>query len=351
MNSTLDKTLGELAELVGGELSGDANIRITGVSGLETAQEGDIVFVENEKWIQSAIQSPATAIIAPCSASVEDKPAIVIKNPRHAFVRILQLLASKLPATEGIDPSVRMGSEVQLGEGVSIGPLTVLGNNVKIGDNACVGPLCYIGDDTAIGEGCVLHAQVTIKHEVTLGSRVILHSGCVIGTDGFGYFQESGQHQKMPQIGTVIIHEDVEIGANTTIDRGTLGPTVVGAGTKIDNLVQVAHNVQIGKHCIICAQSGVSGSTVIGDGVVLGGQVGIGDHIKIGNRVVVSGKGGVISDLPEDALVSGYPAGPHREKMKVEAAIRRVPELLKTVRELKREVEDLSQKLALTQQR
>lgn len=350
MSNGFNKTLGELAELVGGELQGDASTRITGVSVVESAREGDIVFVEKETLLSHALDSPASAIIASRNAQLVSKPAIVTEHPRHAFARIMQLLAQKPPASGGIDPSICMGSGVEVGQGVSIGPMTIIGNNVKLGDRVCIGPLCCIGDDSVLGDDCTIYAQVTIQHEITLGNRVTIHSGCVIGTDGFGYFQENGEHQKMPQIGTVTIEDDVEIGANSTIDRGTIGPTRIGRGTKIDNLVQVAHNVQIGEKCIICAQTGISGSTTIGNGVVAGGQAGIGDHMTIGDGTVVAARGGVIGDLPAGSFVSGYPAGPHREKMKVEAAIRRVPDLLKTVRELSRTVESMQSELETLRQ-
>jgi UDP-3-O-[3-hydroxymyristoyl] glucosamine N-acyltransferase len=312
------------------------------VSVLEHAQEGDIVFVEKEKRLPEALHSPATAVIVPRNLHHLDKPGILTDHPRHAFARILQLLSEATPARQGIDPTVRMGTNVTLGQDVSIGAYTIVGSNVKLGNRARIGPSCFIGDDASVGDDCVLHARVTLQHEVTLGNRVKIHSGCVIGADGFGYFPVNGEHQKMPQIGTVILEDDVELGANTTVDRGTFGPTRIGRGTKIDNLVQIAHNVRIGEHCILCAQTGISGSTTIGNGVVIGGQAGIGDHITIGDGTVIAARGGVISDLPPHSFVSGYPAGPHRDKMKVEAAIRRVPELLKTVRALSRTVASLS---------
>ena len=240
-----------------------------------------------------------------------------------------------------------MGEDVRIGEGTSIGPLVVIGDNVTIGDHVAIGALTTIGDDTIIGDACCIHSQVSIKNKVRIGNHVILHTGSVIGSEGFGFYRENGRHEKMPQIGTVIIHDNVEIGANTTIDRGTIGPTIIGEGTKIDNLVQIAHNVRVGRHCIICAQTGLSGSTTIGDNVMLGGQSGVGDHISVGDNVVVGARGGVISDLPSQSYVSGYPAGPHREKMKVEAAIRRTPHLVKTIRELRRQVDELSTELAL----
>ncbi|NCO32294.1 MAG: UDP-3-O-(3-hydroxymyristoyl)glucosamine N-acyltransferase [Armatimonadetes bacterium] len=346
-NGCLDLTLGELADWVGGETSGDAGTHITGISGLESARSGDIVFVEQERLLPSAVASAASAIITTRNAPCDGKPALITDNPRHAFARIMQLLAAKPPASGGTHSTAQMGEDVRIGEGTSIGPLVVIGDNVTIGDHVAIGALTTIGDDTIIGDACCIHSQVSIKNKVRIGNHVILHTGSVIGSEGFGFYRENGRHEKMPQIGTVIIHDNVEIGANTTNDRGTIGPTIIGEGTKIDNLVQIAHNVRVGRHCIICAQTGLSGSTTIGDNVMLGGQSGVGDHISVGDNVVVGARGGVISDLPSQSYVSGYPAGPHREKMKVEAAIRRTPHLVKTVRELRRQVDELSTELAL----
>jgi len=342
----LNYTLGELAKLVGGDVHGDAETRITGVSAVDSAQAGDIVFVEEERLLPLAIKSPASAIIKGKHLTCDEKPAISTDNPRHAFARIMQLVHAKPPPAPGVHPTAQLGEDVRLGENTSVGPLVVIGSNVTIGNSVVIEALTTIGDNVVIGDHCYIFSQVAIKHGVRIGSHVTLHTGCVIGSEGFGFYRENGRHQRMPQVGTVIIEDYVEIGANTTVDRGTLGPTVIGEGTKIDNLVHIAHNVRIGKNCLICGQTGISGSTIIGDNVTLGGQTGIGDHITVGDNTIVGARGGVISDLPPGSYVSGYPAGPHREKMKIEAAIRRTPELLKTVRELRKQVESLTRELA-----
>lgn len=348
MQTGFTTTLGEIASHVGGELAGDANLEITGVSSLQHAQPGDIAFAESERVLPEAAASAASALLVPVGLDC-GKPCVRTGDPRLAFARVLELFSPAPPQRRGVHPTAVIGEGFTGGADVWVGPHAVVGDGVTLGDRTSLGPLCSVGDGATLGADCRLHAGVYLYHDVSLGNGVIIHSGTVVGADGFGYIKEMSPPHKIPQLGTVIIDDDVEIGANVMIDRATLGATRIGAGSKIDNQVQIAHNVQVGENCLICAQTGISGSTVLEDSIILGGQVGIGDHLTIGERSVVGAQGGVISDIPAGSFVSGYPAGPHREKMKVEAAIKRVPDLLRTIRQLMRRVDELDAQLSESQ--
>lgn len=349
MAGTFRTTLRHIAERVGGELCGNADTCITGVAGLHNVREGDIIFIESEKLLNLALKSPAAAVIAPkytqeLRSASAPKPALLVENPRLTFAKVVETFAVHREVVLGIHPTAVVGEDVVLGRNVSIGAHAYVGRGCRIGDNVIIHPHAFVGDSVTIGDDSVIFPFACLHHEVVIGKRVIIYSGAVIGSDGFGYVQdqETRSHYKIPQIGTVIIEDDVEVGANTTIDRATLDATIIGEGTKIDNLVQIGHNCRIGKHCIIAAQTGICGSTVIEDYVMLLGQSGVQGHVTIGQGALIYGRGGVISDVPPGAKVSGYPAGPHIEKMRVEAASRKLPGLLKTVRQLSKQVEELT---------
>lgn len=347
-------TLASIAEMVGGKLVGDGDIEIQSVRGIEEAGEGDITFIDSERLLPLAERTTATALIVPETVAdnfPQDRPHIIVKHPRLAFVKVLERLLPDERPEPGIHPTAIVAPSAHIGEGVTIAPYCVIEDDVIIGDGSVIGASSYVGARARVGKDCRFGHLVSVHHDVVIEDRVIIHSGAVIGADGFGYVLDGEQRRKIPQIGTVHIHSDVEIGANACIDRATFGATEVGEGTKIDNLVQVAHNVKIGKHCVICAQTGISGSTVIGNSVALGGQVGIGDHIHIGDGAVVGAQGGVISDIPPGVFYSGYPAGPHREKMRVEAACRRLPALLKEIRQMEKTIQQLQQQLQELQDR
>jgi UDP-3-O-[3-hydroxymyristoyl] glucosamine N-acyltransferase len=349
-------TLRNIAEQVGGEVHGNADIRVTGVSGLQNIQQGDIIFVESEKWFAHALESPAAAVIAHKSAnglltSQTAKPILLTDNPRLAFAKVVEHFVPHHAMARTVHPTAVLGNDVTLGQNVAVREFACVGHGAQIGDDVIIYPHAYVGDNVTIGRGSVIFPFACLYHNVTIGQRVVIHSGAVIGSDGFGYVQdENHYHHKIPQIGTVIIEDDVEIGANTTIDRAMLDATIIGEGTKIDNLVQIGHNCRIGKHCIIAAQTGICGSAVIEDGVILLGQVGIQGHSTVGKGALVGARSGVISDLPPGVKVSGYPAAPHVEKMRIEAASRRLPELLKTVRQMSKQVEDLTRTVESLQQ-
>lgn len=337
------KSLGELAALIEGEVVGDPATEISGAADIEDAHDGDIVFAESPRHLQLALQSSAAAVIAGIDAADSPKPLIRTSNPRLAFARVLGSLMPRPEHPAGIHPTSTVGANLQAGEGVFIGFSAYVGSGVTLGNDVWIHPLAYIGDNVCIGSGSIVHPSVVILDNVTIGNNVIIHAGSVIGADGFGYTPFGKEHFKIPQIGSVVIHDHVEIGANVTIDRARTGVTSIGRGTKIDNLVHIAHNVTIGENCIIVAQVGISGSVHIGDGVMFGGQAGAKDHVDIGSGSIVCARSGIMGSLAPGSYVSGYPAGPHREQMRAHAALLRLPELLKTIRSLEKRIADLEE--------
>ncbi len=337
----------ELAERLGCELLGDGEVEVRGVAPLDQAREGDLSFVVHRRYLPSLRSSQASAFILPADAPPCEKPTLRTSNPYLAFARALALFFPPSKREVGLHPTAVLGDGVSLGEGVSIGPLAVLEEGVVVGEGTAIGPLVYIGRGSRIGRDCLIYPQVTIRERVTLGDRVIVHSGAVIGSDGFGYAKdEQGRSVKIPQVGEVLIEDDVEIGANVTVDRGTLGRTWIKRGTKIDNLVQIAHNVVIGQDCILVAQVGISGSTILEDRVTLAGQVGVVDHVRIGHDTIVGAQAGVTKDAPPGSVLLGAPAAPHGEFKRTLAALNRLPGLLKTVRALEERVKRLEEKLS-----
>lgn len=308
----MDLTVSELAALVGGQFASgaDGSTKITGAASIAEARPGDVTFFGNAKYIAALKSCRATAVLVPADFA-EPVPPITIRceNPTLAFSTVLQRTAPP-PVTfaPGVHPSAVIGAGAVIGEAASIQSNVVIEPGAKIGARSIIGAGSYIGHEASVGEDCEFAARVTIGARCVVGNRVIIHSGTVIGSDGFGFEMKDGRHVKIPQIGIVQIDDDVEIGANTTVDRARFGRTWIGAGTKIDNLVQIAHNVQIGKHCIICAQVGISGSTRLWDYVVLGGQVGTVGHIEIGVGAQVGAQSGVSKNVPPGQVWFGYPA-------------------------------------------
>ena len=349
-------TVGDIAKLLGAEIVGDAQTLISGVSGLDSTMPGTISFVENENLLETALRSSASAIIAPASiaekvrtaqqqGNLRGKPAVLTGNPRLAFAKVMEYLQPLDMPEPGIHPTAIVEKDAHIGKGVTIREFCYVGHHAHIGDGAVLYPHVVVGNGAQIGNATILYPSVVINHHVHVGERVRIHSGSVLGGDGFGYVMNEGKHHKVPQIGTVIIEDDVEIGANVCIDRATMGATRVGAGTKIDNFVQVAHNVQIGRNCLLCAHVGLSGSVVLEDDVVLAGQVGVRDHLKIGKGVIVGAQSGVMNNLPAGGFMLGSPAVSHREFMKMEAAARKLPEALRSLRSLERQIKELQEKI------
>lgn len=337
--------LSKIAALVEGQVEGD-EVTITGVNTIDDAAEGQIAFVERADLLPQGEASSAAALIVSPEAKTTSKPIIVTEDPRLAFSKVLELFAPERRVYEGVHPTAVVGSNATIAEGVSIGAHAVIGDNVRLGTGTVVHPLAYIGHDVCIGEHCQIHPQVFVGERVTIGDRCIIHAGAAIGCDGFGYLQQPTGHRKIPQIGTVIIDNDVEIGANCTVDRATIAATIIGAGTKIDDAVHIAHNCVIGKNCLFAGQVGIAGSTEVGDCVVMGGQVGVNDHVRISGNIVVAAQAGVFSDLDEPGIYSGYPARNHRGQMRVLAATQKLPDLTRTIRELQERIEQLEARLS-----
>lgn len=337
----MEKTLKELAEVAGGELEGDGSMVIRGVAGLKEAGEGDITFLANPKYLRELKNTKASAVIVGEGVAAPCRGVVRAKNPYLAFAKVLTAFAPPKSAHLGIMAGASVSPYARVGDGVTIYPHVYVGEGAQIGDGATLFPGVYVGEGSSIGEGSLLYPNVVIRDGVRIGRRVIIHAGSVIGADGFGYATAEGRHYKIPQVGGVVIEDDVEIGANTTVDRGALGNTVIKRGTKIDNLVMVAHNVVVGEDSIIVAQAGISGSTELGHHVVLAGQVGLVGHIKVGDGVMVGAKSGVSNDLEAGQAYSGIPAMPHRDWLKVQAVLGKLPEMRKLLQGLEKRLQRL----------
>lgn len=343
----MKKTLGEIAQFVKGELTGDASIEICGVAGLQEAQKGEISFLANPKYKNFLKSTQASAVIT--SEKIENSsPFAVVRHP-HPYLAFSQIVKLFYPERKNcpaeIHPTAILGENLKLGQGVHIGAYTVVENEVEIGNRTVVLSGCFIGEKSKIGENCLIYPNVSIRESIVIGNNVIIHSGAVIGSDGFGFAFDGKVHQKIPQIGNVIIGDEVEIGANVTIDRAALGSTRVGKGTKIDNLVQIGHSVEIGENCILVAQVGIGGSTKLGKYVTLGGQAGLVGHIEIGDKAMVGAQGGVTKSVPAGTVVSGYPAREHHKAKKLEASLSFLPLYIEKIKRLEKEVGELKKKL------
>jgi UDP-3-O-[3-hydroxymyristoyl] glucosamine N-acyltransferase len=344
----MHKTIKEIAKIINGEVIGRDDILITGASGIKEASEGDITFLANPRYAPMLETTHASAVITSRDVSGCAKPIIRTDNPSLAFASVLEFIAPAATVhPQGIHKTAIIGANVVLGKGVGVGAYTVIEDNVVIGDHTILYPHCYIGRDTMIGSKALLYPHVSVRERIQIGNRVIIHNGAVIGADGFGYATVNGEHHRIPQTGTVIIEDDVDIGANVTIDRARFDKTVIGKGTKIDNLVQIAHNVVTGKNCIIVSQAGISGSTVLGDNVTLAGQVGVAGHVTLGDNVVVSAQSGISKSVPAGTAMYGYPAKPADVYKRVNACVQNLPRLFNTVTQLKKRIEELEEKLRL----
>ncbi len=338
-------TLGQLAAALGLTLEGDAARTVTGVAALEAAGPDDITFVTDVRHLDSALSSRAGAFLAPPDLTGLPAPVLRAPAPRLALATLLTLFHPPAGGPPGIAPSAVVAPDARVAATASVGPLAVVEAGAVIGERVRVHALAYVGSGAEVGDDCVLHPHVVVREGVRIGRRVIVHAGVVLGADGFGYVLDGGRHRRIPQVGSVRIEDDVEIGANTTIDRATLGETIVGRGTKIDNLVMVAHNVEIGEDCIVAAQVGIAGSSRLGRGVVLLGQVGVADHVTVGDGAILGAQSGVTQDVAPGEKLSGSWARPALRTRKIWIAEGELPEMVHRVRTLERRLAEIEGRL------
>ncbi|MDB4907977.1 MAG: UDP-3-O-[3-hydroxymyristoyl] glucosamine N-acyltransferase [Gemmatimonadetes bacterium] len=331
-------TAARIATIVGGSLVGDGQVEISGVNSLDRARGHEVSFCTLPKF--GAMLEATKAGVVLLSPQMADAPAadararVVVEKPQEALLMLLPLLYPPSPPEPGVHASATIGRGAVLGDAVQVGPNVVIGAGATIGARTRLDANVVIGERVTVGEDCILFPGVVVYPACVLGDRVRLHAGVRIGADGFGYVFRNGQHQKVPQVGRAIIESDVEVGANSTIDRGSVGDTVIGAGSKLDNLVHIAHNVRMGRLCIIVAQVGISGSVTLGDGVIVGGQAAVVGHVKLGENCRVAGQSGVFGDVPAGETWSGYPARPHRESLRAQAALWKLTPLVRRITEL-----------------
>lgn len=344
-------TLANIAQLLNCPAPpGAEELAIAGVASIEDAGPDEITYVSSDRYLPHLESTRAAAVIVSRRTKVPpawEKRILQVDDPELAVTQVLKLFAPPIPQPPpGIDATARIAPSVQLGENVAIGPFVVVGQNTRIGAGTILHAGVFIGDDVTIGDDCQFFPHVVIRERITIGNRVIVHAGSIFGTDGFGYRWDGRQHQKIPQIGTIVVEDDVEIGSCVCVDRAKFGSTRIGHGTKIDNLVQVGHNVQIGPHCIIIGQAALAGSCRLGAGVVLGGQTAVRDHIQMGDGAMAAACSAVAENVDPQTIVSGTPALPHRQSLREQAALRRLPDLVVQVRKLQEELENLRKRVA-----
>jgi UDP-3-O-[3-hydroxymyristoyl] glucosamine N-acyltransferase len=331
--------LGEIAAAVGGTVEGDAAMIISGVNGIDEAGPEDITFVANKKYIPLLKTTNAGAVILGEGVEAPDLDVVRVAEPYAAFARVLAMFAPEPALPEDVSGLAYIAETAEVSEKAAVGPFAVVDAGAAVGAGTVVCAGAYIGRNSSVGEDCIIYPNVTVRERVTIGDRVIIHPNAVLGSDGFGFATADGVHHKVPQIGTVVVGDDVEIGAGTTIDRGTMGATVIGDGCKIDNLVQIAHNVTLGKGTILAAQVGIAGSTKVGEYVVMGGQVGLVGHIEVGDGAQIGAKSGIPKSIPPGETWFGYPGRPIMDTKRIEAYLRRLGELFDRVKDIERKLE------------
>ncbi|WP_435052257.1 UDP-3-O-(3-hydroxymyristoyl)glucosamine N-acyltransferase [Geoanaerobacter pelophilus] len=337
----MNKSLQELADYLDGKVIGDPSVLVSGLASLDDAREGEITFLANPRYAAKVASTKASAVVLPPGADGHGKNVIETANPYLAFAKLLTLFHVRSPKPQGVMPGAFVGANVALGADVTVYPGATVLDGSKLGDRVVIYPGAVVYQGVTIGDDVTIHANTVIRERCIIGNRVIIHSGVVIGSDGFGYAPDGEQWFKIPQVGIVIIEDDVEVGANCTIDRAALEVTRIGKGTKIDNLVQIAHNCQIGENCMIVAQVGIAGSTKIGKHVTFAGQSAVVGHLTIGDNSMIGAKSGVACNLPAGSLVSGIPAYDHRQWLKTSAIVPKLPEMKKTLGTLEKRIADL----------
>jgi UDP-3-O-[3-hydroxymyristoyl] glucosamine N-acyltransferase len=337
--------LREIADLVGGKVIGDDQVTITGINSLGEASQGEISFFADRRYRESLKKTKASALLVSAVIDLYKGPQVVVPNPALAYARVASLFAPSLPRFSGISEKAVIRKSSKIGENVSIYPMVYVGEEAVIGDHATLYPGVFVGDRAKIGNKTVIYPNVSIMHDCVIGNEVIIHAGTVIGSDGFGFVRDGSMNVKIPQTGYVQVDDQVEIGANNTIDRAALGKTWIKRGVKTDNLVQVGHNVVIGEDSIVVAQTAMAGSVHIGKGVVIGGQVAISDHVKIGDKVMIGSQSGVAKSISPGEVVSGTPTMPHRLWLRTRGLITRLPQLNDRISSLEKKVEELEKQL------
>jgi len=335
--------ISDLGELLGAEIVGDGNHEIEGARSLDSAEQEHLSFLHNPKYVEEALSSRAGAILVADASLLPGRNLLVCPEPYLALAHALEYFYPSEVPSPGVHSSAVVAEDVELGEDASVGPLAYVGAGSSIGAGSAIGPGCVLGVDVVVGADSVLHPRVVVEDGCRIGDHCVIHSGTVIGADGFGFATVDGKHHKVPQVGIVVLEDDVELGSNVCVDRAALGETRIGRGTKVDNLVQIAHNVQIGEGCLLVAQSGISGSTKIGHHSVIAGQAGCVGHIDIGNGVVLAARAVATKDVPDGVMLSGHPGRPHREWLKTNANIQRLDGLRQQVKELEARLSDLEE--------
>ena len=333
----MKKTLKELADFLGGRLAGDGAIEITGVTNIEEAGAAEITFAV-EPHLEEAKLCHAGAVLLPEEAGDFPLPAVYVAEPRAAFAKLLNLYTPELVFPQGISEQAFVAESAEIGADVIIMPFAVVDAHAKIGDRVVLYPHTYVGQYAEVDEDSLLYSNATVREHCRVGKRCIIHSSAVVGSDGFGFTTKDGIHTKVPQVGNVVLEDDVEIGAHDGIDRATTGSTVIGQGTKIDNLVHIGHNCKIGPNNLLVAQTGISGSTVVVHNVTFGGQVGTVGHIHIGANSVFAARTGIIGNMPEGVFCAGFPAQPHQEWLRMQAAMKHLPEMAKKLRAMEKKL-------------
>jgi UDP-3-O-[3-hydroxymyristoyl] glucosamine N-acyltransferase len=341
-------TASQVAALTGGRLNGP-DAELWNLAGIKEAGEGDLTFLANPKYAEFLATTKASCILVPQGTQAPGKTVIECSDPYLAWAKVISFYAETVrekPAP-GVHPTAIVDGSAKVDPAASIGPYVVIGKEAVVGPGTVIMPFCYVGRKASVGSNCLFYPNASLREECAAGNNVILHCGAVVGSDGFGYAKDGDKYFKIPQIGNVILEDDVEIGANATIDRGAFGPTVIKRGTKIDNLVQIAHNVEIGEDTAIAAQTGIAGSTKVGKGCVFAGQVGLVGHITIGDRVIFGAQAGVPKSIPSDTVVSGYPAIPHMQARRREASVAMLPEYIKKINRMEQRIKELEARLGI----